>query len=497
MAASREELEQLIRAADAAGDGDAVNVLFAEMDKLGATAPEPPRMETREEVDARVKAKYGGMSFWDKVKGDLGFVKDNAAAPIARGLVKGATSIPVLAADVGVATRNLFPGQNYELPSQLFEREVYNRALPMGEAPDNRALEFGASIVGGAKTPGPQVNNPAPAGFVKPQPDLVRQMTLANSQKAGYVVPPSTPNPSLGNRFLESFGGKIATAQDAALKNQNVTNTLAKKAIGLSEDAPLTQGALSAVRAEAGDAYKTVRAVGETAIDDVTTKSLDDIASKFTGSKIKDALGGKTDVKQIVDAIKSEPLTGNTAVDAIDLLRSKADVAYRAGEKELGKAYKGISKIIEDMMERQLSGDALKAFRDARQLIAKTHTVEGAFNPSTGNVVATQLANQLGRGKPLTGDLRTAAQFGQAFPKAAKEIVDSGAVRNTDAILASGASVMSGHPWYLGWPFLRQAARNYLLSPMGQRAAVPNNAMLEAPPEPLMGLLGGAEALRR
>lgn len=36
MAASREELESLIRAADAAGDGDAVNVLFAEMDKLGA-----------------------------------------------------------------------------------------------------------------------------------------------------------------------------------------------------------------------------------------------------------------------------------------------------------------------------------------------------------------------------------------------------------------------------------------------------------------------------
>jgi hypothetical protein len=497
MAASREELENLIRAADAAGDGESVNVLFGELDKLGPVAAPEQRMETREEVDARVKAKYSGMSFWDKVKGDLGFVKDNAAAPIARGVVKGVTSIPTLAADVGVATRNLFPGQDYELPSQTFERDVYNRALPMGDAPGNRALEFGASIIGGAKVPAPQVKAPAPAGFVKPNPDAVRQLTLANSQKAGYVVPPSTTNPNLGNSFLESFGGKIATAQDAALKNQDVTNKLAKSALGLSDDAPLTQEALGAVRKEAGKAFETLRSAGAVALDDATTKSLDEIAAKFSGSKLKEALGGSNDVAKIVQAIKSEPLTGDTAVDAIALLRDKASTAFTQGSKEVGKAYKAMASHIEGLMEKSLSGEALKNFREARQTIAKTYSVEGAFNASTGNVLATKLAGQLQRGKPLSGDLLTAAQFGQAFPKAAREIVDSGAVRNTDAILGSGAAVFSGHPWYLGWPFLRQAARNLLLSPAGQRMAVPSTGPLQVPQEPVMGLLGGVEALRR
>lgn len=417
------------------------------------------------------------------------------AALAGRSVVDAVESLPMLAMDMGVSGRNILTGSNYQLPSQM-NRESLNTVLPEAKTPQEKTATFLETALVGAKLPAPQAAKQAPAGFVKPNYDAVRQATLAQSQKAGYVVPPSTTNPSVGNTFLESFGGKIATAQDAALKNQDVTNRLAKQALGLSEDAPMTLESLKAVRGEAGDAYKTLRAVGQVAIDDATSNTIDSVAAKFTGSKLKEALGGGNDIPKIVQALKDEPLTGDTAVDAIALLRNKADGAYRAGENEIGKGYKTISKAIEDLMEKQLSGDALKEFRDARQLIAKTHTVEGAFNPATGNVVATKLAAQLTKGKPLSSELKTAAQFGQAFPKAAKDIVDSGSVRNTDAILGSGASVFTGNPWYLGWPFLRQGARSFLLSNPGQAMAMPSASAGVSPRIP-MGLLAAEESLRQ
>lgn len=457
--------------------------------KIGLTQQGP---ETDAQVNARVAKQYAGMSFGDKLKGDLKSMV-SGTTPILRGAWDAVSAIPGLAADAGVGIRNFTTGSNYALPSQESEKSL-DTVLPMPNTPGASTLRFGTSLLAGAKLPAPQIDNPAPAGFIKPSYDSVRQATLQRSHDAGYVVPPATTNPTAANKILESIGGKVATAQDAAAKNQDITNTLAKRALGMSEDAPLTLEALSATRKEAGDAYKVLRSVPAAPLDEAATKSLDGIASKFTGSKLKDVLGGKSDVPAIVQALKDEPLTGDTAVDAIDMLRSKADAAYRAGENEAGKAYKGISKTIEDLMEKQLSGDELKNFRDARQLIAKTRTVEGAFNPSTGGVSATKLAAQLGK-KPLTGDLKTAAQFGQAFPKAAQSITDSGAVRNTDVIVGAATGAMSKEPGWLMYPFARQAMRAYLLGPGQGRGVL--KAAQGIPPEVVLASLIGANQARR
>jgi hypothetical protein len=429
----------------------------------------------------------------------------NVGSAFVRPIVKGAASLPLLAMDTGVAARNLTgyamdkmqgktPDNFYELPSAMFNRalDTYTRP-PEGYG---KGAEFVSSALAGSRAPPPQAAAQAPANFVTGE--MARRAgqlgTLESSQKAGYVVPPSTTNPTAANKLLESLGGKIATAQDAALKNQEVTNTLAKRALGLSEDAPISKEALSAVRKEAGDAYANLRKVGDVSFDEGALQKLDAVASKFTGNKLKEALGGGTDIPKIVQAMKDEPLNGNTAVDAIDLLRSKATSAYASGDKEAGKAYKALAGSIEDLMERNLSGDALKAFRDARQLIAKTYSVEGALNQSTGNVVATKLASQLAKDKPLSGDLLTAARFGQAFPKAARETLDSGSVSHLDTALASGAAVMQKQPWWLAYPLLRQGVRSGLLSDAGQSLTVPRNAQI--PPGLLMGGLSAEEQAR-
>jgi hypothetical protein len=125
--------------------------------------------------------------------------------------------------------------------------------------------------------------------------------------------------------------------------------------------------------------------------------------------------------------------------------------------------------------------------------MAKTFTVEKALNPQTGSVSAAQLASQLAKGKPLTGPLRAAAQFGQAFPAVAKPLMDSGSVRNTDVALGGLAAVMDKSTWPLIYPFARLGVRAGLLSPAGQTLATASPGGI--PPGLLMGSQAGAEDL--
>jgi hypothetical protein len=462
-------------------------------------APEnmPTRLETPEEVNARVKAKYGNMSIWDKLKNDLGTMA-KGTTPIIRGAIKGVSAIPGLAADVGVSTRNLLTGSNYELPTQLQEQSL-NQYLPLPNVPGDKTLEFLTSVATGAKIPAPQAAVQAPKGFVKPNADLVRQQTLAAGQQQGLVVPPATTNPTMLNRFLESLGGKIGTAQDAAAKNVKRFTQAGKEALGLSDDAPLTQEALQALRKEAGDAYETLRGAGQIVADEQYVDDLAKVTAKFTGAAKEFPKLAKNEISDVVAEVGKKEFSSDSAVDLLAILRDKTDDAFAQGNKGMGKAYKAITNAIENLMERSLSSSGktglVKNLKDARQLIAKSWTVENAFNPATGNVVGAKLANQLSKGKPMTGNLKMAGRFAQAFPKVSNAVDDSGSVRNTDVILGAGAAGVSSQPGWMLYPFVRQATRNFLLSPTGQKLAVPGQG-IQPTPEQVLAALTAAEQAR-
>ena len=89
-----------------------------------------------------------------------------------------------------------------------------------------------------------------------------RDAAAMSAKEAGYVIPPSDVNPSFINETLGGLSGKIKTAQVASAKNQGTTNALARKALGVADDVPLTADTLASIRAEAGKAYEAVRALG-------------------------------------------------------------------------------------------------------------------------------------------------------------------------------------------------------------------------------------------
>jgi type II secretory pathway predicted ATPase ExeA len=343
--------------------------------------------------------------------------------------------------------------------------------------------------------------------------NAVRDTTLRDAQRAGYVVPPSTTNPTAVNRVAESVSGKAATQQSATVKNQRVTNKIVRQDLGMGDNAPITSNSLRAIRAREGKVYAAVKGSGEVVtdpqyLDDITnlTADVDSILRDFPemaqsghhGQK-PGVLSGVSEIKALQDGLLRERFDANSAVELIKKLRHEASANLKwnvadPAKSALGRAQKEAAGIVEDQVVRHLQATGktrLAAdFDNARTLIAKTYSVESALNEGTGNVVATKLASQLRAHKPLSGGLDLAARFASAFPKAAGEQTTSPGVSAVDALIgmAGGATV---DPSLFALPVARIGARAAILSPMMQGAAVPSYA----PRNALLGMMQGVAPL--
>lgn len=313
--------------------------------------------------------------------------------------------------------------------------------------------------------------------------DTGRQ-TRAAAQKAaeqGYVLPPADLSPGLVSEALSGFSGKIKTAQVASARNQNVSNSLARKALGVADDVDLNVDTLENIRRTAAGAYAPVASSGVVSPGKAYASALDNALSPFT-SQGKSFPGAR--VPKVVDdinALKSGQFDAGDGLNMIRTMRENADIAYRAGEAMSGKAYKQAASALEDAIEDHLKslgqpgGDLLKNFRNARQTIAKTYTVQNALNPQTGNVNAVKLAADLAKGKPLTDELRTVAEVGQAFPKATQALKEAPkATSPLDWFGGTAAAAGTGNILPLAAVAARPAVRAGLLSAPMQRLAIRN-----------------------
>jgi hypothetical protein len=310
--------------------------------------------------------------------------------------------------------------------------------------------------------------------------NAVRDATLKEARKVGYVVPPSSSNPTALNRAVEGISGKAATQQSAAVKNQQVTNRLVRKALGLPSDAPLTKTTLNTIRSQEGHVYKAVKGAGRIVVDDAyvddlakLSESVDEVAKDFPELNV----GANKEIHALTDSLLKDSFDSGSAVELMKQLRKEAssNLSFAASadpaKKALGMAQRDAAGAVEDMLIRHLEntgkGALAKRLDIARVRIAKTYSVEAALNESTGNIVAAQLGGQLKRGKPLSGELELAAKFARAFPKAAAEVRDSPGVSALDAIVA-GVGGSAINPALFGLPLGRIATREALLSKAGQ-----------------------------
>lgn len=298
---------------------------------------------------------------------------------------------------------------------------------------------------------------------------------IQQARGVGYVIPPAQAKPSMVNRVMEGMSGKITTAQNASAKNQEVTSKLAAEALGLPGDTKLTTEVLDQVRAEAGKAYEALKALPVK-----PAQKADTLANIPAAAEINP--------KQMVFDLRK------ARNDATAWFRS---YGRTADPDSLAKAQAAASKssALEKGLEDYASGlgldDLVQSMREARTRIAKTYSVEDALNAATGAVDARKLAKQLDKGKPLSGELKTAAEFAARFPKAAQTVEGMGSLPQTsplDWVPAGALSMATSNPLMMLGVGARPAARALALSPVVQNRLVQSQT-----PNALQALLANPE----
>lgn len=363
--------------------------------------------------------------------------------------------------------------------SKPFEGDWANQLLATGvQAATGHAQPGGAKV----NRPGYEVSN-----------ENVRK-----GQELGFKYPPATTNPTGGNKTLESTAGKTSVQQHAAIHNQPVADNVARQGLDLPGDGPISKEDFATIRREENARYNAVRQAGAIQLDTPEFRTAAGAATQqFNGTAaVSPTLGGRNDVQAITQEILRQPVhdSGNL-LDTIKSLRNEATKAYRAGDHSTGAAYSSLGGAIEDQMERSLAApgsttppSVVQGFAQARQRLARAHTIEDHWDSTTGHVDAASLHLAKENGEYMDGPIADLADAAGPAQQAFKPVKSSPASNHLTmwSSLAAGGGELAGHLFgghgleaaigaaaipaaYHG---TRAGARSLALGPLGQRNAV-------------------------
>jgi hypothetical protein len=356
-------------------------------------------------------------------------------------------------------------------PSQAVKQTLGNMGVSGASSVTGQGVAeaTGSPVLGTAATmataPGlSMANNAVRQSSLKTQSqNSLRDQTLADARKEGYVVPPSAAGGNWFTRRLESIAGKAAIGQESAVRNQKVTNDIARREVGIADDQPISVSALEARRKVLAEPYREIASIN----------------------------------KQTAATLEELKLARSEATSYWKHYDVSADPKSLAEARKLSAKADALELQIEQAAKSAMKPDLVKELRAARQAIAKTHDVERALNVATGDVSAPILGKAADRGK-LSGGLATAGKFQQGFPAYAKEgeRVPTPGVSKSEALMGTllgvGGYGMAG-PAGVGLaalPLLSGPTRSMLMSRPFQGAPSYPGANLPALSDPyLRGIL--------
>ena len=334
----------------------------------------------------------------------------------------------------------------------------------------------------------------AGAGAVKPTTispskqqilNAPRDKVLKEAQKAGYVALPSDVGAGRVARTLETVSGKFKAEELASARNQQVTNNLARKYLGIADDVPITQETLDSLREQAGLVYQKAADLPAGKVAEMTTKSL--------------ATGGK----QTTPVFKS----GAELIEEIKLARDDARSAWKAFNFGTDKPTQArnaalaadnrvasLESQLETLAKQNKQPELLNQLKRARQEIAKIYTVDKATNPVTGMVDAKSIGKQLDKNVPISGDLALAGKFAKTFPRVNKPVTEQPNPFSIYDVIGGSYGAGANNPLLFGLPLGRVGSRYLMESPtFQQRFVQPQYQPLTQQIIPYQGLLSPKE----
>ncbi len=423
--------------------------------------------------------------------GKLGPYASAAVRPAAR-LV---ASAPLMAADAGVAGGNIIrsgiegmtgmkPAKDMELPSETFEKFLDKYTVkPKGIA--NKAAEGVSSMLTGgiAKGAGKMLGlaGEEASAMMAPQ-ETVKQGSYRAARSVGYRVAPSEQEG--GSSFwknVQSASGGTKVEKEISAHNSERHDSLARNALGLPEGHPLTEETTEQVRDEAGRAYERLAQTGDVQTDQ---NMIDDIVKVgMDVEKLEQEAPGfnKPETMKELDRVRGSLLrdkfNAGTMIKMVRQLRKDSRSNFKSADDPTKQATGAFQRQAADLLESRLERHAeqmgdpemVNDVRNARRLIARSYVVEDALNSATGHIDARTVA-RLGETRALDGDLKSIANFAQAFPRSSQNIdkVGSGhGITRFEFLAAAGA--FAHHPGLtaaaVAEPGMRAAARSSLSQP--------------------------------
>lgn len=285
-----------------------------------------------------------------------------------------------------------------------------------------------------------------------------RDAALQAARDSGYQIPNSISAPSFWSNRLESLGGKAAIKQNASINNQQVTNSLARQAVGIAEDTPITQDALANIRSQAWkNGYEPI-----------------------TQLPARPATAGSSVMNVPADPGFDPKATLGTLVQARSDAKLYFNAYNRTGRPEdlaAAKAAQALADNSDNALANHAASqgrsDLMPALYEARKRIAQTYTVERALNQATGDVSAPVLGRLAQKGSPLSGGLDTIGNTAATFPQVMRPAATTPApgVGKTEALAASllalGGHAAGGIPGMVAGaalPLASHAARGLALA---------------------------------
>lgn len=419
----------------------------------------------------------GARNLYEGGKQMLGLGDDRAIE--GNRLIRESAPVSAFAGDVSTFVPTaLIPGAN-TITGAAVTGGAYGMLQPaesLGQRAVNTGIGTGGSVAGkyvGDKAAGYVSNKvagmKASADLRRAQNQVVDE-TLREANRAGYVFPPTAMNKK---SLLEGVSGQFKTQQEAAWRNQNVTNELARQELGLKPGQPLNEAAYKQYMSNAAEPYRKIAAINQQAADELAI--------------LKDArFQAKLHNKHY--SISGDPAALQKAKD-----------------------FENAASTLEASLERHAANsgnpELVKELRKARTEIAKAYTWKDATRFSTGDIDARDIGKQYtlgtqGAGPKLSGNLEKVGRIAEARPQSVtmRDFAPNTTTALDSSAMALGAAASQGNPKGLlaaGLPLLRGPARNYLLSPSYQASMVPHPSdyAIGLTPQLLSGILND-EAIR-
>lgn len=318
------------------------------------------------------------------------------------------------------------------------------------------------AAVGGARTPKPVA------------PLTAEQQAMANAVAQGLKVPPSQLTGGPIASSIEALLGKKAMGAQASIANKETVVNQAKKVLGLTDAEDLTPDSFMNFRQEKGTAYQDLRNFDYKADKQFLTNINDEV------QRLRGLTTTSPEQISTLKAIAKTSLKGDDLVNNIVDLRDAGNSNIRSMDsatKRLGKTQLMAAKELEDIADRVLTksgNDTLVSnFRDARKNIARSYTLEDAFNNVTGAVNAKTIGNKMAKNKLVPEEMKAAGAASQFAPGyfAPPSQATSG-LTGTEG-LSSMAALLSGRPDIATAIAARGAGRSVMLSGPVQRMMTP------------------------